>query len=198
MTHLANFAVNPNALSSITLPYDLFTNSQGLSMQHSIFAINPVNRTSYGNETWILDTGATGHIIHSITLFTKITSSTSTFVQLPNGEKAIVTHIGTYKWHPHLFLKMCFVFLHSPLIWLQLVNWQNLYLVVFFFFQTIASYRTLLVGTRLEWVSCTMSSICCKIRNIASPFLLFYSPFSSLLSILFLLVFLSHICGIWD
>ena len=105
MTHLADFAVNPNALSSITLPYDLFTNSQGLSMQHSIFAINPVNRTSYGNETWILDTSATGHIIHSITLFTKITSSTSTFVQLPNGEKAIVTHIGTIQVTSTLVLK---------------------------------------------------------------------------------------------
>ena len=63
-------------------------------MQHSIFAVNPVNRTVYGNETWTLDTDAIDHIIHSIALFTKITSSTSTFVQLPNGEKAIVTHIG--------------------------------------------------------------------------------------------------------
>jgi len=105
VTHLANSTLNPNALSSITLPYDPFTNSQGLSMQHSIFAINPVNRTSYGNETWILDTGATGHIIHSITLFTKITSSTSTFVQLPNGEKAIVTHIGTIQVTSTLVLK---------------------------------------------------------------------------------------------
>ena len=64
-------------------------------MQYFVFAINPVNKTAFNSETWVLDTGATDHIIHSVTLFTKITSSISTFVQLPNGKKVIVTHIGT-------------------------------------------------------------------------------------------------------
>lgn len=93
--HSANFIVNPNALLSNLQSCDLFLDSTCLSIQHSIFAVNPVNKTAYGNETWVLDTGAIDHIVHSITLFTKITNSTSTFVQLPNGEKAFVTHMGT-------------------------------------------------------------------------------------------------------
>ena len=51
------------------------------------------HKTAFNDETWVLDTEATDHTIHSITLFTKITSSISTFVQLPNGEKVTVTHM---------------------------------------------------------------------------------------------------------
>ncbi|XP_075652640.1 uncharacterized protein LOC142623058 [Castanea sativa] len=74
---------------------NLFQESMSLSMQHSVFAVTPVNMTAFNGETWVLDTRATDHIIHSITLFTKITSSISTFVQLPNGEKVTIAHMGT-------------------------------------------------------------------------------------------------------
>ena len=56
-----------------------------LSLKNSIFNENPSNKTTYSDETWVLDTGATDHIIHSLSLFTKITSSISSFVHLPNG-----------------------------------------------------------------------------------------------------------------
>uniref|UniRef100_A0A2N9GWN9 Uncharacterized protein n=1 Tax=Fagus sylvatica TaxID=28930 RepID=A0A2N9GWN9_FAGSY len=41
--------------------------------------------------------GVTDHMIHSITLFTTISSVLHTNVELPNGEFALVTHIGTVK-----------------------------------------------------------------------------------------------------
>uniref|UniRef100_A0A2N9HW11 Reverse transcriptase Ty1/copia-type domain-containing protein n=1 Tax=Fagus sylvatica TaxID=28930 RepID=A0A2N9HW11_FAGSY len=41
--------------------------------------------------------GVTDHMIHSITLFTTISSVLHTNVELPNGESALVTHIGTVK-----------------------------------------------------------------------------------------------------
>ena len=47
--HSANFAINPNALSGISC--DLFQDSMCLSMQHSIFAVNPANKTAFDNET---------------------------------------------------------------------------------------------------------------------------------------------------
>ena len=72
-----------------------FQDSVCLNMQHSIFAKNPVNKTVFDKQTWVLDTGATDHIVHFFKLFTKITSSISSFVQLPNGERVVVTHIGT-------------------------------------------------------------------------------------------------------
>ena len=86
--HSANFALSGNSC-------ELFQESMCLGMEHSIFAVNPSNKTAFGNEIWVLDTGATDHIVHSLTLFTKITSCVATFVQLPNGEKVTVTHIGT-------------------------------------------------------------------------------------------------------
>ena len=71
--HTAN-----SALSGIS---DVFLqNSVCLSMQHSIFAVNPSHKTVFSQDTWVLDTGATDHIVHSIDLFTKITSSITSFV----------------------------------------------------------------------------------------------------------------------
>ena len=46
-----------------------------LDLHHSVFAINAVSKNTYGNDVWILDTGATDHIVHSLSLFTQITSS---------------------------------------------------------------------------------------------------------------------------
>ena len=96
--HIAN-----SALSGIS--NDLLQNSMCLSMQHSIFAINPSNKTAYSQDTWVLDIGATDHIVHSVALFTKITSSVTSFVQLPNGERVVVTHIGTIQVTSSLVLE---------------------------------------------------------------------------------------------
>ena len=74
-------------------------------MKNSIFIENPSNKIAYNEETWVLDTGATDHIIHSTSLFTKITSSISSFVHLPNGEKVLVTHIGTVQVTSTLILE---------------------------------------------------------------------------------------------
>ena len=74
-------------------------------MQHSIFAVNPSHKTAFSQDTWVLDTGATDHIVHSVDLFTKITSSITSFVQLPNGERVVVTHIGTIQLTSSLILE---------------------------------------------------------------------------------------------
>ena len=96
--HIANFALSGNLC-----PF--FQDFVCLNMQHSIFAKNPINKTAYCKETWVFDTGATDHVIHSIKLFTKITSSVSSFVQLPNGERVVITHIGTIQVTTSLVLE---------------------------------------------------------------------------------------------
>ena len=60
--HSANSALPSNSC-------ELFQESMCLSMEHSIFAVNPSNKTTFGNETWVLDIGAIDHIVHSLTLF---------------------------------------------------------------------------------------------------------------------------------
>ncbi|XP_030936240.1 uncharacterized protein LOC115961390 [Quercus lobata] len=96
--------LNPHASTSGGTNDALHSTNSALS----VFAINLVNKTAYGNDVWILDTRATDHTVHSLSLFTHITSSISTFVQLPNGEKVTVTHIDSvstlsvtkpYLWH---------------------------------------------------------------------------------------------------
>jgi hypothetical protein len=44
------------------------------------------------HHSWIIDTGATDHMINSVSLFTSITATISTKVKLPNGNFALVTH----------------------------------------------------------------------------------------------------------
>ena len=65
------------------------------NLKHSVFATMVVNRNAYSCNTWVLDTGATYHIIFFDTSLTTITSLTHSIVELPNGESAQVTHIGT-------------------------------------------------------------------------------------------------------
>ena len=164
--HIAN-----SALSGIS--DDLLQNSMCLSMQHSIFAINPSNKTAYSQDTWVLDIGATDHIVHSVALFTKITSSVTSFVQLPNGERVVVTHIGTIQVTSSLVLEnvLCVPSFTFNLISIsQLIKSLSCYS---FFGPIYVLYRTFLVGKQLEWVSCIIISICCKLQNLSNLFQLY-------------------------
>ena len=46
------------------------------NLKHSIFFAKLVNRTALGNETWVMDTGASDHIVCSISLFQSYTTVT--------------------------------------------------------------------------------------------------------------------------
>ena len=67
------------------------------NLSHSIFSAKNVNRDAFRNSDQVIDTGATDHMVHSIAVFTSITATLNTFVNLPNGESTLVTHIGTVK-----------------------------------------------------------------------------------------------------
>ncbi|KAG6678549.1 hypothetical protein I3842_14G086500 [Carya illinoinensis] len=53
---------------------------------------------------WIIDTGATDHMVCSTSYLDELAPCTQTFVQLPNGTKAQVTHIGTVRLSDFLIL----------------------------------------------------------------------------------------------
>ena len=75
-----------------------------LNFKHSVFSAQIVNRKAYNMETWVIDTGATDHIVCSVSLLTSITAISHFMVQLPNGESAVVTHVGTIQLSSHLIL----------------------------------------------------------------------------------------------
>jgi hypothetical protein len=72
--------------------------------KHSIFSVQHVNITRFSHSTWILDTSATDHMLHSLSKFTFVTSSINTYIHFPNGEKVLATHIGTIQVTTSLLL----------------------------------------------------------------------------------------------
>ena len=66
------------------------------SLEHSVFS-SSVNTSHINSYDWILNSGATNHMVHSIHFFTSITSSVQNSIRLPNGDMVKVTHIGTVK-----------------------------------------------------------------------------------------------------
>jgi hypothetical protein len=69
-----------------------------INPQYSVFSSAFLTKSpSFRSKStpWIIDTGATDHIINCPSLFTTITAVVSSFVKLPNGSVVPVTHIGT-------------------------------------------------------------------------------------------------------
>lgn len=71
------------------------------SMTGTAFCLSSVTRSSL---TWIIDTGATDHMVHSKSSLTHIVFEISSTVKLPNGHFVPVTHIGHVKLSPTLTL----------------------------------------------------------------------------------------------
>jgi len=82
--------------------------SNSFNSSHSVFSVihsqvfQATSQTS--SHPWIIDTGATDHMICSISYFSSITAMVNSFVKLPNGQLAKVTHIGTVQLSVHLVL----------------------------------------------------------------------------------------------
>ncbi|XP_075670303.1 uncharacterized protein LOC142640096 [Castanea sativa] len=97
-----------NSASSQSNAMAMYTNSKGNSnwnkgngKKDKPFCthcnIKTVDRKVFSETDWVIDTRATDHMVHSISCFTSITTTLNTFVNLPNGEIALVTHVGTVK-----------------------------------------------------------------------------------------------------
>ena len=64
------------------------------NLEHSVFSSKLVVPPALLPNEWIIDSGATDHMVHSISYLTKITSVAHISVKLPNGESVLVTHVG--------------------------------------------------------------------------------------------------------
>ena len=62
------------------------------------FFLHPSNTSHIQSTDWILDSGVTDHMIHSLAFFTFITFVVQISIRLPNGDMAKVTHIGTVQF----------------------------------------------------------------------------------------------------
>ena len=66
-----------------------------IDVSHSVFSTKVVNKRAYTSDIWVIDTRAIDHIVYSVNLLYSITAIARSVVELPNGETASVTHIGT-------------------------------------------------------------------------------------------------------
>ena len=77
--YINNFSSKIFSLSSFTIPNPI---------PHStVFSAKTVNKSAYIETDWIIDTGATDHIVHSESVFNSFTYVSNSYVYLPNGEK---------------------------------------------------------------------------------------------------------------
>ena len=119
--------------------------------RYSVFSVfvNIATHSNQKNNTWILDTGATDHMISCSSLFTTITVIVSTHVNLPNGAKASVTHIGTIKLSHNLTLRgvLCVQSFSFNLISaskpLKNLHCYLIFLVGYCFIQSLHHWRTI-------------------------------------------------------
>jgi hypothetical protein len=91
---------------NITNQFSCF-NSTNLGDKHSVFSSTSLFQTAVKNAVrypWIIDTGATDHMVCSISFLSTVTSIISKQVRLPNGNHVEVTHIGTVRVSATLIL----------------------------------------------------------------------------------------------
>jgi hypothetical protein len=149
LMNLLNQHQIPHPSSSTTVG-----NSGILNPKHSVFSayVNIASHTNLKNHTWIIDTGATDHMISCSSMFTTITAIVSTHVKLPNGSIANVTHIGTVTISETLTLTgvLCvpsFTFnLISATKLIKSLNCCLIFLAGYCFIQSLHNWRTIGVG----------------------------------------------------
>ena len=73
-------------------------------LSHSLFASNVKLPIVVSDNLWVIDTGATDHMVHYFSCLTTVTSTMNASVELPNGDLVSITHIGTVQFSPSLTL----------------------------------------------------------------------------------------------
>jgi hypothetical protein len=101
---------------------------------------------------WIIDTGATDHMVCSISFLTTITSIIAKQVRLPNGNLVAVTHTGTVKLSTTLTLTnvLCVPSFSFNLIYVRkLINVLHcclIFLAKFYFIQQLSGWKMIGLG----------------------------------------------------
>ena len=82
--HQPSTVQEPHMVNAISLASNAVAGIVSCS-PHSVFSAKVVNRKAFGIETWVMDIGATDHIVCSKHLLTSFTAISHTVVEMPNG-----------------------------------------------------------------------------------------------------------------
>jgi hypothetical protein len=171
----------PTSTSSQVSSYT--SSHYNLDFKYSVFSATYLVKphVSHSKHTsWIVDTGATDHMINCPSLFTKITAVVSTSVKLPNGLVVPVTHIGTVVTSENLTLieVLCVPSFSFNLIAakkiIKFLKACLIFLAGLCFIQTLCPWRT--IGWVRKKAACSIS---CSNRRF-SPYHLHLHQLSEL------------------
>ena len=140
----------------------------GIDVSHFVFSAKVVNRRAYTFDIWVIDTGATDHIVCSMNLLSSIIAIAQSIVELPNGETASshILELLTFLLHSHFI--MFYVCLLSLLAFSLLAPSLNLTLPALFSYLLSVLFRTLPVGERLGWGKQMMVCTCYNLAALIS------------------------------
>ena len=128
----------------------------GINLSHSVFLAKVVNKRAFNSATWVIDTRATDHIVYLVSVLSAITAITNAIVELPNGETASVTHIGTIVLSFSFILNnvLCVPFFTFNLFSVSTITKTQPCCLVFLstlcFVQDLASWRMIGVGEQVD------------------------------------------------
>ena len=132
------------------------------SLEYSVFS-STVDISHLNPTDWILDSGATDHMVHSIFFFKTITSTIQISVRLPNGDMAKVTHIGIVQVSASLILEnvLCIPSFSFNLVSISKLT-QNLsccciFLSHYCFIQDLQLWRMIRLGrSKVDFTFCKL------------------------------------------
>ena len=137
--------------SSSSTPNPLVSDSR-VSGMHTCLNIRTHPSPQPLESPWIIDTGATDHMICCTSLFTSITATVSYHVTLPNGHAVPVTHIGVVRLSKDLILHhvLCVPSFNFNLLSAKQLTHHHscclIFLSTFCFFQDLTSWTTIGMG----------------------------------------------------
>ena len=73
-------------------------------MDHSVFSDKFTVKPTFSSTQWVIDTGATDHMVITTEFYTTKHIVDNISVNLPNGQSVMVTHIGYVQLTPTLLL----------------------------------------------------------------------------------------------
>jgi mRNA-degrading endonuclease HigB of HigAB toxin-antitoxin module len=89
-----NMAGKPMCLSSFSKP----------TLEHSVFSSKILDKFAISHTEWVIDIGATDHMVINTQYYTSMQVVHNLNVTLPNGQSVVVTHIGSIQVTSSLLL----------------------------------------------------------------------------------------------
>ena len=119
------------------------------NLSHSIFLPKLLIRHEFKSNDWIINTGATDHMVSILCLFGK----------WGRGLGHTYRHCANF-FYFHSY--WCFVSLLLASILFQLARLPRIFIVALFFLEIVVFSRTLLNGAQLVWVESALGCTCCR------------------------------------